>query len=315
MRKCRARRRMLMRGWGGRGYQWGGDQLLISASHPRLNIQTLWHQAINPGTGVSYTIGARVSNYSKGMTVSCSSALWFATSFAPGFPTIQFPAPVCHGFPPTVAPGFSTIQVRLRFSAPMRQGFQLFLGVRVSYSGGIRVFLYSRCGKSSYSIGSHPRFLASMVSVSGFLLHGQRAANPEYHPTTNFLHSFNITVSSGVSFRWPYPPPSPPPPQQSPPIVSATDERVQIDWQWPLSGIHSIMMVNSAQRGEGGGMHALPLSFYLPSRAKLWRGLQLRGQIRLLLYFSSTLFSSVVSVTSPTPPSPMHPPSLHLVSR
>ncbi len=36
---------------GGRGYQWGGDQLLISASHPRLNIQTLWHQAINPAPG------------------------------------------------------------------------------------------------------------------------------------------------------------------------------------------------------------------------------------------------------------------------
>ncbi len=35
-------------------------------------------------------------------------------------------------------------------------------------------------------------------------------------------------------------------------VVLVTDERLQIDWQWPLSGVHSIMMVNSAQPGEGG---------------------------------------------------------------
>jgi len=34
---------------------------------------------------------------------------------------------------------------------------------------------------------------------------------------------------------------------------SSTDERVQIDWQWPLSCVHSIMMVNSAHTGEGEG--------------------------------------------------------------
>jgi hypothetical protein len=34
-------------------------------------------------------------------------------------------------------------------------------------------------------------------------------------------------------------------------IVFTTDERVQIDWQWPLSGVHSIVMVNSAQPGAG----------------------------------------------------------------
>ncbi len=28
---------------------------------------------------------------------------------------------------------------------------------------------------------------------------------------------------------------------------------VQIDWQCPLSGVHSIMMINSDQPGEGGG--------------------------------------------------------------
>jgi hypothetical protein len=43
----------------------------------------------------------------------------------------------------------------------------------------------------------------------------------------------------------------------------ATDERVQIDWQWPLPGVYSNMMVNSAHPGEGGVcVQALPLSLY-----------------------------------------------------
>jgi hypothetical protein len=36
-------------------------------------------------------------------------------------------------------------------------------------------------------------------------------------------------------------------------ITLNTDESVPIDWQWPLSGVHSIKTVNSAQPGEGGG--------------------------------------------------------------
>ncbi len=36
------------------------------------------------------------------------------------------------------------------------------------------------------------------------------------------------------------------------------DHRVHTEWHWHLSGIHSIMMVNSAQPGKGG----LPLSHY-----------------------------------------------------
>ncbi len=50
--------------------------------------------------------------------------------------------------------------------------------------------------------------------------------------------------------------------------------------------------------GEGEGLHALPLLLYLPSRAMLWCTLQLRGQIHSS-YFSSTLFSSVVSSRDP----------------
>ncbi len=61
----------------------------------------------------------------------------------------------------------------------------------------------------------------------------------------------------------------------APPPLSQ-ESMVQIDWQWPLFDVHSIMMVNSAQPGEGGGVHFLALSLYLPSRAKLcctsWEG-------------------------------------------
>jgi hypothetical protein len=65
-----------------------------------------------------------------------------------------------------------------------------------------------------------------------------------------------------------------------------TDERVQIDWQCMATfRIHSIMMVNSTQPGEGGGCTPSPFhSIYY--RAKL------RGQ-KHSSYFSSTLFSYV----------------------
>jgi hypothetical protein len=41
------------------------------------------------------------------------------------------------------------------------------------------------------------------------------------------------------------------------------------EWQRPLSGVHSIMMEKLAQAGVCGGVHAHPLSLYLPSRTKL----------------------------------------------
>ncbi len=34
---------------------------------------------------------------------------------------------------------------------------------------------------------------------------------------------------------------------------SGASYRVYTEWQWPFSGLHSIMMVNSAQPGGGGG--------------------------------------------------------------
>ncbi len=68
-----------------------------------------------------------------------------------------------------------------------------------------------------------------------------------------------------------------------------SDRRVHTEWQWTLSGVNFIMMVKSAQPGEGGGCTALPLSFYLPSRAKLWCKLQLRGQIHSPYFFSTPI--------------------------
>ncbi len=63
--------------------------------------------------------------------------------------------------------------------------------------------------------------------------------------------------------------------------------RVQIDCQWPHSGVNSIMMVHTTQPDggrRGGGVHALSLSLHLPSRTKLWRTLQLRWQIHSSYY-------------------------------
>jgi hypothetical protein len=41
-------------------------------------------------------------------------------------------------------------------------------------------------------------------------------------------------------------------------LFVCSDEGEQIEWQWPLSGVHSIMMVNSAKPGEGGGCTPIP---------------------------------------------------------
>jgi hypothetical protein len=47
--------------------------------------------------------------------------------------------------------------------------------------------------------------------------------------------------------------------------------RVHTEWHLPLSGVHSIMIVKSAQPGKCMGCKpGSPPSLYLPSRAKLW---------------------------------------------
>jgi len=50
----------------------------------------------------------------------------------------------------------------------------------------------------------------------------------------------------------------------------------------------------------GWGVQALPLSLYLPSQAKLWFALQLRGQIHSS-YFSSTPICTVLCGAAPIP--------------
>jgi hypothetical protein len=44
------------------------------------------------------------------------------------------------------------------------------------------------------------------------------------------------------------------------------------EWQWPLSGVHSLMRVKFSPGGEGGGARPSP-------RTKLYCALHLRGQI------------------------------------
>ncbi len=65
------------------------------------------------------------------------------------------------------------------------------------------------------------------------------------------------------------------------------NHRVHKEWYYPLSGVHSIMMEKLTQAGEGGGVHAHPLSLYLPSRTKLWCTLHLRGQIHSPYFYST----------------------------
>jgi hypothetical protein len=70
-----------------------------------------------------------------------------------------------------------------------------------------------------------------------------------------------------------------------------SNHRAHTKWQWLISGVHSIMMEKSALGAEGGGcMHTHPLSLYLPSRKKLQRTFQLRGQIHSFIYTQIHLF-------------------------
>ncbi len=72
--------------------------------------------------------------------------------------------------------------------------------------------------------------------------------------------------------------------------VYTTDERVQIDWQWPLSGVHS--MEKSAQPGEGGGCTPSPFSiFTITSKDEMW--CNIRSSLEGTLPISPLPFSPV----------------------
>jgi hypothetical protein len=71
-------------------------------------------------------------------------------------------------------------------------------------------------------------------------------------------------------------------------FVNHTGDRVEINWQWPLSDVlvHFIMMVNSAQTGAGGG-ESRPPPFILPiitSKVVVYAPDE-RAKIRTLLLF------------------------------
>ncbi len=72
--------------------------------------------------------------------------------------------------------------------------------------------------------------------------------------------------------------------------AAGLNHRVHTEWQWPLSGAHSIGKFRPAW--WRWGMHAHPLSLYLPSGTKLYCALQLRGQIHST-YFCYTLICTL----------------------
>jgi hypothetical protein len=58
-------------------------------------------------------------------------------------------------------------------------------------------------------------------------------------------------------------------------------------------------MEKSARPREVGGMHAHPLSLYLPSRTKLWCTLQRRGRIHSPYFYSTPICTLCSSVQTP----------------
>ncbi len=76
--------------------------------------------------------------------------------------------------------------------------------------------------------------------------------------------------------------------------ISTLNHRVLTEWQWPISGVHSIIMEKAALAGEGGGRTPIPFQLYLPSRTKLQCMLQLRGQIHspYFIYMYSVLWTT-----------------------
>jgi hypothetical protein len=94
--------------------------------------------------------------------------------------------------------------------------------------------------------------------------------------------------------------------------VTFTNERVQIYWQWPLSGVYSITMVNSAQPGEGG-VHGALFPLFTPSTITskvLVYSFKLRGQIHSS-YFFSIPFLLCGNITPKHFHQPPPPPHVH----
>ncbi len=74
-----------------------------------------------------------------------------------------------------------------------------------------------------------------------------------YEKSCKLVLSHFPSLSSEIFSKW-YLSHQPSSPKPSPMIVFSVwcYHRVHTEWQWPLSGVHSIMMVKSAQPGKGG---------------------------------------------------------------
>jgi hypothetical protein len=90
----------------------------------------------------------------------------------------------------------------------------------------------------------------------------------------------------------------------------AHNHRVHTEWQWPLSGVHSIMMVKPAQPGEVGGCSPTPFhSIYHHERSCI---VCAPAESRCTVhtpYFSSTPTCTLCSPHYFRPPSILPPPS------
>ncbi len=66
--------------------------------------------------------------------------------------------------------------------------------------------------------------------------------------------------------------------------------RVYTEWQWPLSGVHSIMMEKLGQPGEGGGGGCTPIPFsYIYHHVQSWCTLLQRGQVHSTYFYSTPI--------------------------
>ncbi len=78
-----------------------------------------------------------------------------------------------------------------------------------------------------------------------------------------------------------------------------SEHRVHTEWQWPISGVHSIMMGKSVLAGEGGGCTPTPFhSIYVPSHTMVQSTLQLRGQKHSSYFTISSLPSTLQYIKS-----------------
>jgi len=67
------------------------------------------------------------------------------------------------------------------------------------------------------------------------------------------------------------------------------DHRVHKEWQLPLSSVHSIMMENLAQPGEGGGARPSPFTISSITCKVAEYTLHLRGQIHSPYFYSTSI--------------------------